>query len=112
MAIEINSKTKTRVIYFLTNLPKTKENDNLLVGYIWKSELENLGYNINEMPVNQLLNIMSKGMLTSYESIRRIRAKLQSDDTPNHHKFRGANYLKRARKSGDIQDTLFNFNDL
>ena len=106
--IEITKKTKDKVIEMLTQFPKTKDNDNLLVGYIWKEELEALGFDIKEMPTNDFLNTLSKGQLTAYESIRRIRAKLQSENS----KYRGANYLKRANKQEEIRSTLFDFDNL
>ena len=64
-----------------------------------------LGYDTRNLPTNQFFNLMYLGELTAYETIRRIRAKLQSED----ESFRGKRYLQRANKKELIQVDLFNF---
>ena len=99
--IEINKTAKHKVIKVLNEFPESRDNDNLLACYIWKGELNT---DINKLVVSAFFNKMSMGKLTAYETIRRIRAKLQSEDPS----LRGENYLKRAKKNKQIQRDLFN----
>jgi len=98
----ITKTSKDKVINTLKEHPRTKDNDNLLACYIWRDELKT---DIKSLPVSEFFNRMSRGELTAYETIRRIRAKLQSEN-PN---LRGENYLKRAKKDKQVQTELFNF---
>jgi len=99
--IEINKTSKDKVINALNVYPGARDNDNLLACYIWKDELNT---DINKLSVSAFFNKMSMGKLTAYETIRRIRAKLQSENPA----FRGENYFKRANKDKEIQTDLFN----
>jgi len=100
--INLSSTAKNKVIDTLTNYPKSRDNDNLLVCLIWKEEI---GVDIKTVPTNTFFNIMSSGKLTAYETIRRIRAKLQSEDP----ELRGINYEKRARKKEEIKRDIIDF---
>lgn len=99
--IEINKTSKDKVINALNRYPGSRDNDNLLACYIWKEELNT---DINKLSVSAFFNKMSMGKLTAYETIRRIRAKLQSENPS----LRGENYFKRANKDKEIQTNLFN----
>lgn len=106
MEVEITKKTKDRVIYFLNKYTLTKDIDNLLICYMWQEDLNNLGKDIN-ISTKEFFNIMFKSKLTSSESIRRIRAKLQSE----YPHYRGKNYFERANKQTDIKDDILNFDE-
>ena len=107
MEIEITSKTKHRVINILNKYYKSRDSDNLLICYIWEEDIINLGYDL-DLSTKDFFNFMFKGKLTSSESIRRVRAKLQSE----YPKYRGENYFLRANKQTDINRDLFLFDEL
>lgn len=80
-----NNTTKEAVIKLLTDKPKTRDNDSLLIAYVWHSEY------MGDNDVATFLNQLSSGKLTSPETIRRIRQKVQE---VNPH-LRGSKYNHR-----------------
>lgn len=61
---------KDRVIKLLTEIPQTRENDNLLIAYFIKDE-----YGIHNM-----FDLALKTKANVYETIRRTRAKVQEEN--------------------------------
>jgi hypothetical protein len=89
------NRTKEIVQGLLGKHPATRDNDNLLCSLIWRQE-------------SNLFNFFSRlesGKLTSPETIRRCRQKLQRDN-PN---LRGALYdLRQNRQRKVLKDLGYN----
>ena len=81
-------KTINKVLYQLNTDPRTRDDDNLLIAKIWYGEYKN-----SDVPsdVIQFLKMFANGDLTSPESIRRCRQKLQEE----FQGLRGNSYMAR-----------------
>ena len=79
-------KTIDRVMHFLNNDPRTRDNDELLTALIWHRETTTTS-------TLQFLTEYSERKYTSAESIRRCRQKLQ-EEFPG---LRGKSYTKRHK---------------
>ncbi len=73
-----------KVMHILNEDERTRDNDNLLIAKIWYSESKHTD-------VVEFLKAFSAGNLTSPESIRRCRQKLQ-EETPG---LRGKKWTQR-----------------
>lgn len=87
---------KEIVTHFLTIRPELRDDDNRLMANIWASELKDTG--IHDMGAWDFLTIFSKGLLTSPESIRRARQKVQ-EESPH---LRGKSYKERHQKAKEV----------
>jgi len=69
-------KTINKVLHQLNTDERTRDDDNLLIAKIWHNEYTN-----SQMPndVIEFLKMFATGNLTSPESIRRCRQKLQEE---------------------------------
>lgn len=84
-----------KVEYCLKRLPGTRDNDKLLQAEIWKRELIKQCRYPTEMNAMTFLNAYShESVLSSAESIRRARQKLQEENP----ELRGKSYRRRHRK--------------
>ena len=88
---------KPKVEKLLKNYPRLRDNDNALISNIWNSELED-----KDISAKEFLILFSKGVLTSPESVRRMRQKLQ-ETVPE---YRGENYKKRHKEKGIITNEI------
>lgn len=81
-------KTINKVLYELNTDERTRDDDNLLIAKIWYREFKN-----KDVPndVIEFLKFFSAGNLTSPESIRRCRQKLQEE----FQGLRGKSYMAR-----------------
>jgi hypothetical protein len=79
-------KTIDRVMHFLNNDPRTRDNDELLTALIWHRETTTTS-------TLQFLTEYSERKYTSAESIRRCRQKLQ-EEFPG---LRGKSYSQRHK---------------
>ena len=79
-----------------------KDNDNQLVAWIWKLELEALGYPSTNTPASNFFKMMAWGKFTSSETITRVRRKLQEE----FPELRGKNYDKRQAKQSEVKKDL------
>lgn len=90
----INHDLATKVKYILTKWFATKDNDMLLVAQFWALESK-----FNEKnQAYEVFDAMSKGTLTSYESITRARRKLQE----MHPELRGLSWEKRHKRQSKV----------
>ena len=80
----ITSEIKENVIYLLRNFPETRNCDLKLVARYWNKFDE----------CSDLLNELYNGNITHFESIRRMRQKLQMDNED----LRGTRYKVRKYK--------------
>lgn len=83
-----------RVKDLLITNPETRDNDNLLLSMIWRDDLANYNGNpVNAyMPVNNFLDLLANNELTNFESVRRVRQKIQ-EECPE---LRGVKYRVRC----------------
>jgi len=94
-------KTKFKVERLLNAVEETRDNDELLIASIWNEDLINKGLN-KYILVERLFNMLSAGELTSTESIRRVRQKLQE----NNEHLRGYKYNKRMEHQKVVKEEL------
>lgn len=87
---------KTAVKHFLTIRPELRDSDSRLMANIWASELKETG--IHEMSAWDFLKMFSQDILTSPESIRRARQKIQ-EECPH---LRGKSYKARHQKGFEV----------
>mgnify|MGYP003136390920 CR=1 FL=1 len=89
--MKIGSK-KEQIYELLLNDAKLRDNDNLLICIIWRKEIAKLeNFDYESLSAKDLLCIISSDFLTSPESIRRTRQKLQQENP----ELRGDNYKGR-----------------
>ncbi len=93
----IKEKLKKKVRTILEKQPSTRDNDNLLIAMIWSSETK-------ETFTDEFLKKLAYGELTSSESIRRTRQKLQEEN----ENLRGDLYNERQRKGKEVSQTINN----
>lgn len=91
----ITSEIKENVIYLLRNFPETRDCDLRLTSMYWK-KFDNC---------SDLLNELYNGNITHFESIRRMRQKLQMDNED----LRGTRYKVRKYKlEKEVRETIKN----
>jgi hypothetical protein len=100
MAVEIkNNKDKVR--WFLENRPETRDSDDLLIAHFWRNEVKKI-IDITVAPASELLNLISEGKLTSSESIRRSRQRVQEKEPS----LRGKNYKGKQKHQEKVKEEL------
>lgn len=82
----ITSEIKENVIYLLRNFPETRDCDLKLVARYWNK--------FDECHASVTINQIYNGHVTHFESIRRMRQKLQMDNED----LRGTRYKLRKHK--------------
>jgi len=87
-------KTKEKVKNLLINNPKLRDSDSKLISRYWFNELKCMGLNAEEVTAYDLLSLFATSNVTSTETIRRVRQKLQEE----HPELRGENYKNRKGK--------------
>lgn len=89
---------KPKVNKLLKEFPHLRDDDNKLIANIWYNEVEN----ILEKSAENLLKIFARGELTSPESIRRMRQKLQEENK----QYRGEKYKSRHEEKEIIKKVI------
>ena len=93
---------KQTVIDLLTQYTDFKDNDQQLVAWFWKLEMEAMGYPSSNTPTSNFLKLMAFGKLTSADSITRVRRLIQ-EESPE---LRGKNYAKRQANQSKVKKDL------
>ena len=93
---------KQTVIELLTQYTDFKDNDNQLVAWFWKLEMEKMGYPSSTTPTAHFLKIMAVGRLTSSDTITRVRRLIQ-EESPE---LRGKKYEERQAKQSIVKKDL------
>lgn len=88
------TKAKDKVEFLLTEFPHLRDSDERTIASFWYWELG--ADNIENMSAKELLQAYVDGRLTSAETIRRCRQKLQEQKV----ELRGSNYVVR-KEEGD-----------
>jgi hypothetical protein len=96
MPVKLNVTDKVKSI--LLNHPKTRDCDELLLVKIWISENDS----IRDETFYYFATLFASGKLTSPESVRRTRAKLQQE----FPELRGKLYEERHRRTEEIKSQL------
>jgi len=88
---------KPSVKNLLTKFSSLRDSDRLLVAEFWKQELKAL-------KTNDLLMMLKAGNLTSYDSITRVRRKVQEENK----KLRGKLYKERKAIGKQVKMNIKN----
>lgn len=102
MAVKFDNTMKQRVHDLLRTCPATRDNDQYLYALILNADLLVMGYEPKKMPCQELFILMKAGSVSSPESVRRMRQKLQ-EEMPE---LRGVSYKARQNKSEKIRTTI------
>ena len=92
---------KQTVIDLLNQYSEFKDNDQQLVAWFWKLEMEAHGYP-SSMPTQTFFKLMAFGKLTSSETITRVR-RLVQEENPS---WRGKKYVERQAKQEKVKKEL------
>lgn len=90
-------KIKEAVTSLLEKHPHLRDDDNKLIATIWRCEVGK--ENMDGLSALAFLIYFAKGRLSSAESIRRSRQKIQED----RPELRGLNYKNRQRKGEETK---------
>ena len=93
---------KQTVIDLLTQYADFKDNDNQLVAWFWKLEMEKMGYPSSNTPTANFLKLMAFGKLTSADTITRVRRLIQ-EESPE---LRGKKYNERQANQTKVKKDL------
>jgi len=93
--------TKDRVQDLLERFPHLKDDDFKLISTYWLTETGGRSYN-QERTAYDFLQQYAAGNLTSAESIRRVRQKLQEENVS----LRGINYQNRQELGEEIKKSI------
>lgn len=106
-AVDIKG-TKNKVLYLLETESHLRDSDEKLIANIWFGEIKKLeGSHPKEVTGMRVLEILSQGLLTNSESIRRSRAELQR----SLPELRGEKYNDRMNYAEVVKDDLDDFNE-
>ena len=92
---------KQTVIDLLNQYSEFKDNDQQLVAWFWKLEMEAHGYP-SSMPTQTFFKLMAFGKLTSSDTITRVR-RLVQEENPS---LRGKKYIERQAKQEKVKKEL------
>lgn len=87
----MKEKLKEMVDYALINNIYTRDNDHKLVAWIWQNEMD-------DTISGDVIHLLNNNQLTSWETIARMRRKLQEED----ESLRGSTWEKRHDKSVEV----------
>ena len=100
--MKIGKATK-QIESYLIKYPPLRDDDNRLICSIWKWEIENiLKLNYSSLSADELLKMYASHKLTSSESIRRTRCKLQELKP----KLRGLKYEERQKATQKVKKEM------
>jgi len=93
---------KPTVIELLEQYSDFKDNDQQLVAWFWKLEMEKMGYPSSNTPTQTFFKLMAFGKLTSADTITRVR-RLVQEENPS---LRGKKYVERQAKQEKVKKEL------
>jgi hypothetical protein len=95
---KINNDIANRVEYILIKWPLTRDSDMVLVAQFWALESK-----FNEKNTAfEVFELIKDGKLTNFESIRRVRCKLQEC----YPELRGLKYQERHKRQSSVVSNL------
>lgn len=93
----INKEIKENVIYLLRNFPETRDCDLRLVARYWNK--------FDECHASVTINQIYNGHVTHFESIRRMRQRLQQDNED----LRGTRYkIRKCKLEKEVREIIKN----
>ena len=96
----ITTKIYERVKKVLTNSPKTRENDTVLMATLWNEDITT-GVVRPDSAVG-FIQTLSAGALTNWESVTRVRRKIMEEDPS----LRGLSYVMRKSKAKTVKKQI------
>lgn len=90
---------KNKVLHLLENVPSLRDDDNRLILNVWALENPNLK---SETSFKYFANEFAANKLSSTESIRRVRQKMQE----LHPHLRGQKWIARHKHQESIKEEL------
>nr|HAD51885.1 hypothetical protein [Algoriphagus sp.] len=99
-----DKKLRQRIEEILVSLPHCRDDDSRLIANIWQRQMiEQYGEQYySKMSARDLLTEFTKGKLSSPESIRRIRQKIQEKQIL----LRGQTYHQRQRHQSEVKKEI------
>lgn len=88
------TKTKDTITALLRSNDTLRDNDNALIAKIWEGDLKRLHKDATNLSATEFLELYSSGKISSPETIRRARQKIQE----THPELRGNLYNKRKKE--------------
>lgn len=77
MGVKLNKAVYDYLVWLMEKHPHTRDNDLAVLANYWHRELGQLGHDPHAMTAFSFLAILAEGQLTSPETIRRTRQKIQ-----------------------------------
>lgn len=95
---KISNDIANKVEYILNKWPLTRDSDMVLVAQFWALESK-----FNEKnTAYEVFDLIKNGKVTNFESIRRVRAKLQEA----YPELRGLKYQERHKRQSSVVSNL------
>lgn len=88
-----------RILSILKERPDLRDSDSRLITYVWYVESGWFGHDVKTMSAFEFLNLLRTDKLTSSESIRRCRQKVQEQNADT----RGQKYKERHKKELEVR---------
>jgi hypothetical protein len=98
----INNEVKQRVKSILEISKFARDCDRQLIAFIWDEDIRELGDNPKIITAEDMLVMLVNGELTSSETIRRCRQRLQEEN----ESLRGLKYRERQRLGEEVRQTI------
>jgi len=98
--MNLNIKIYNRVKAVLTNFPKTRESDTVLMATLWNEDITT-GI-VQPTSAVGLLQTLAAGALTNWESATRVRRKIMEE----HPELRGLSYVMRKSKAKVVKKQI------
>jgi hypothetical protein len=98
----IVSEVKQRVRGILETSKFARDCDRQLIAFMWEQDIKDFGDNPKKISAEEMLVLLVDGELTSPESIRRCRQKLQEEN----ESLRGVKYNDRQRKGEEVRKSI------
>ncbi len=90
---------KDRVVHLLTKREDSRDSDDLLISLFWFYESKEI---IKDLSANDFLKLFAEGKITSSESIRRCRQKIQ-EKNPS---LQGDSYKERKKEEENVRENI------
>lgn len=98
----INNEVKQRVRSILETNKEARDCDRLLISIIWEKDFISIYGSIRQHNVDDFLISLSLGELTSPETIRRCRQRLQEENET----LRGLKYKQRKQLGEEVRQSI------
>ena len=97
-----NNSIKSRIEKILTKNKESRDNDNKLLVEIWSEDINSRNINDRNINVKQFLKLLADWKLSRFDTIRRLRQKLQEEKP----ELRGKKYRFRQSYQWDVAEKI------